>query len=296
MRTSVSPCPFDQVSVIVLKKCPFLRTVLWRIIKKSWESKCIPSSWKVGMTILAYKKGPTNNLENFRPITLEPVMLKVLTFWMRNRTYIFLASNNFIDEKLQKGFWSGVSGTIEHTETLTYIIDQARLKQKSVCVTLIDLRNAFGEVHHELLKEVLEFHHLPPEMGNFITSMYNGFTVSIATDQFITRPIDVQRGVLQGDSLSPLLFNMCFNTLMKTVDQEKIKCSGYIFGNTLRPQNWLQFADDTTIVTALESDNQLLLNLFKKWCVWADFIIRIDKCHTFVSRKSTRPVSNIFHT
>ena len=121
MRTSASPCPFDQVSVIVLKKCPFLRTILWRILKRSWETKSIISQWKASLTVFA-------------------------------------------------------------------------------------------------------------------------------TDQFITRPIEVQRSVLQGDSLSPLLFNMCFNTLMKTVDQAKIKCSGYIFGKTLHPQNWLQFADDTTIV------------------------------------------------
>jgi hypothetical protein len=155
-------------------------------------------------------------------------MLKVLTSWIRNRTYKFLAASNLIDEKLQKGFWSGVSGTVEHTETLTYIINQARTKQK---------RNAFGEVHHDLIREVMKFHHLSPDMSDFIMSLYDSFTISVATDQFITRPIEVQRGVLQGDSLSPLLFNMCFNTLMKTVDQKKIKCSGYIFGNTLRPRN-----------------------------------------------------------
>lgn len=184
--------------------------------------------------------GPRDNLDHFRPITLEPVVLKVLTSWVRNRVYKFLASNKFIDEKLQKGFWSGVSGTVEHTETLTYVINQARLKQRSVCISLIDLRNAFGEVHHSLIKEVLKFHHLPPDMSGFITSLYDGFTISVATEQFITRPIEVQRGVLQVDSLSSLLFNMCFSTLMKSVNKKKNRCSEYIFGNTLCPQNWLQ--------------------------------------------------------
>ncbi len=45
-------------------------------------------------------------------------------------------------------------------------------------------------------------------MSAFIASLYDGFTISVATEQFITRPIKVQRGVLQGDSLSPLLFNV----------------------------------------------------------------------------------------
>jgi hypothetical protein len=56
MGDFASPCPFDQVSMIVLKKCPILWTVLWRIIKH------IPAQWKAGLTVLAYKKGPTDNL------------------------------------------------------------------------------------------------------------------------------------------------------------------------------------------------------------------------------------------
>ena len=36
MTFSASPCPLDQVSIIVLKKCPYLRTYLWRIISASW--------------------------------------------------------------------------------------------------------------------------------------------------------------------------------------------------------------------------------------------------------------------
>ena len=36
MKSPASPGPLDQVSIIVLKKCPYLRTYLWRIISASW--------------------------------------------------------------------------------------------------------------------------------------------------------------------------------------------------------------------------------------------------------------------
>ena len=52
---------------------------------------------------------------------------------------------------MQKGFWSDISGTIEHTETLTYLLRHAKLKQRNLVVTLMDLKNAFGEVHHQFL-------------------------------------------------------------------------------------------------------------------------------------------------
>ena len=79
---------------------------------------------------------------------------------------------------------------------------------------------------------------------------------------------------------------MCVNTLITTIDQEKVKCLGYVYENTLSPKHWFQFADDTAIATALESDNQLLLNVFTKWSNWADFTIRVDKCHVFGIRKN----------
>jgi hypothetical protein len=76
------------------------------------------------------------------------------------------------------------------------------MKQRSVCITLIDLRNAFGEVHHSLIKEVLKFHHLPSDMSAFIASLYDGFTISVATEQFITRPIEVHGGSARRQSVS----------------------------------------------------------------------------------------------
>ena len=79
---------------------------------------------------------------------------------------------------------------------------------------------------------------------------------------------------------------MCVNTLITTIDQEKVKCLGYVYENTLSPKHWVQFANDTAIATALESDNQLLLNVFTKWSNWADFMIRVDKCHVFGIRKN----------
>ena len=48
-------------------------------------------------------------------------------------------------------------------------------------------------------------------------------------------------------------------------------------------------ADDTAIINVLESDNQYLLNLFTKWCSWSDLIVKISKCVTFGTKKSSTP-------
>ncbi len=54
----------------------------------------------------------------------------------------------------------------------------------------------------------------------------------------------------------------------------------------LNPIHWFQFADDASVITSLESENQHLLNRFSLWCQWSDMIIRVDKCSTFGIKKA----------
>ena len=175
------------------------------------------------------QKGVSSNPANFRPITLEPVCLKILSSIVRCQLYRFLVKNNYIESEIQKGFWDNIPRTTEHTEMLTYMINHSRKRQRDLVITLIDLRNAFGEVHHSLLRIVLDFHHILHELRELILEMYRDFYVTIGTVGYTTCPIKLERRVLQGNCLSPLLFNLCFNTLIQTVKQRKVNCLGYIF-------------------------------------------------------------------
>ena len=46
MKSSGSSCPIDQVSTRMLKKCPILRTILWKICCYCWEYNHFPAEWK----------------------------------------------------------------------------------------------------------------------------------------------------------------------------------------------------------------------------------------------------------
>ena len=223
MKASGSPCPLDQISVICFKRCPYLRTYLTELIRAVWLSGSIPSEWKRACTILIHKKGNTSIPSNFRPITLESIPLKVFTSCLRNAMYSFLTANNFIEHNIQKGFTPNLSGTMEHTAQMANIINKARIKQRSLVITLLDLKNAFGEVHHNLIQSVLGYHHIPNHMNNLIKSLYTDFKTSVITSEFRTHFIPVGRGVLQGDCLSPLLFNMCFNTYIQHIKVPSVR-------------------------------------------------------------------------
>ena len=285
MKSSGSPCPLDQLSIICFKRCPYLRTYLSELIQEIWLSGTVPNEWKKACTILIHKKGNTDDPSNFRPITLESIPLKVFTSCLRNAIYSFLASNNFIEHGIQKGFTPNLSGTLEHAAQMADIINKARIRQRSVVITLLDLKNAFGEIHHNLIQSILDYHHIPEHIKFVIKSLYTDFQTSIITSEFRTPFISVGRGVLQGDCFSPLLFNMCFNTFIQHIKAEKYRQFGFSF-KLLNPIHWFQFADDAAVITGQESENQHLLNRFSIWCQWSNMIIRVDKCSTFGIKKA----------
>ena len=102
--------------------------------------------------------------------------------------------------------------------------------------------------------------------------------------EFHTPFINVGHGVLQGDCLSPLLFNMCFNTYVQHIKAEKYRQFGFSL-QFLNPIHWFQFANDTSVITCQEYENQNLLNRFSIWCQWSNMTIRVEKCSTLGIKK-----------
>ena len=156
MKSSGSPCPLDQISIICFKRCPYFRSCILKLCYKVISTNTIPDSRKRAVTILIYKKTILSLPDNFRPITLEPIDLKIFTSIIRNQIYELLLKNKYIEYHYQKAFTPGMSRTFEHIGEMENIINQSRLKQRSLVITLIDLRNAFGTINHHLVQTMLK--------------------------------------------------------------------------------------------------------------------------------------------
>ena len=87
MKSSGSPCPLDQISIICFKRCPSLRSYISVLIAQIGRNQSIPSAWKKAVTILIHKKGDNDDPAIFRPITLQSVPLKIFTACLRNRIF-----------------------------------------------------------------------------------------------------------------------------------------------------------------------------------------------------------------
>ena len=163
------------------------------------------------------------------------------------------------------------------------MLEDAKRHQRSVVVTLLDLRNAFGEVSHDLIKTALNLHKIPPQIIDLISNIYNSANVSISVNGTITDRIKVRRGILQGETCGHLLFNICFNILIRTIAQEKFKTLGFAWGPSRNPcaTSWLQFADDSALISHDCKGAQSLIDIATAWCKWSNMFLRPEKCSTF---------------
>ena len=108
--------------------------------------------------------GDAGLLGNFCPITLESVALKIFSSLLCNKIYEFLSKNNFVENHYQKVFTPKMSRTFEHITEMGHMINHARIKQKSLTITLIDfLKNA---VLYDNICELVHY-------------LYNNFQISI---------------------------------------------------------------------------------------------------------------------
>ena len=105
LRSGASPCPFGHVSFLILKNCPILRTHLHKISQYCWETHSVLKTWKHGFTVLIYKKGVPSNSANFRPITLEPVCLKILSSIVTLEYIVFLSKITTLKVRSKKAIF-----------------------------------------------------------------------------------------------------------------------------------------------------------------------------------------------
>ena len=99
---------------------------------------------------------------------------------------------------------------------------------------------------------VLHYHHVPPELIECIMSLYQDFATTVITDSYAMSFLRIERGVLQGNSLSLLIFNLLINRFIQYVRQERFLQLGYLLSKLLRSIHWFQFADDAAIATGQE--------------------------------------------
>ena len=102
----------------------------------------------------------------------------------------------------------GVPGCVEQSTKLAAALHEAHTKHRSITVCWLDLANAYGSVHHDLIHFALQHYNAPTKLQNIVANLYCGLKSLITSPNWTTSPIPLQIGVYQGDPFSVVILTL----------------------------------------------------------------------------------------
>jgi hypothetical protein len=208
-----------------------------------------------------------------------------------------MGANNYISN-VQKGFKADTPGCLEHSFTMFEALLDAKMEQRQVVVSWLDLRNAYGSVKHNLIQFALDWFHVPRIIQDLVFDYYEKICAQVRSSDWTTLFFFFDLGLFQGCVLSCILFNCVFQLLLDLL--KPLSEDGYHFKGSLIVNHTQGFADDLSVMTSTCEQNQKALNLLKLFLNWTRTMREnIKKCvamamKRFDDRSSHRTVFERF--
>ncbi len=147
----------------------------------------------------------------------------------------------------------------DHIFVLAFIIKNGMSEYREKFCAFIDMQNAFDWIDHDLLFYKLLKYNINGNIYICIKALYNSAITCVKVNKYVTDWFTIGSGVRQGDSLSPTLFGLFINDLIKDVND--LKLGVRIRGELI---SILAFADDIVIMANTEEETQKMLKCKEK--------------------------------
>ena len=201
---------------------PILRRWIEQICNSIADLESVPDSLKTGIIIPVYKGGGKDPLDtnNYRGITLTSVLAKVLESLLLTRLLTHLSERG-IPHLNQTAYRKRVSCAEAIFSTLE-VISQHSQKNEKMYMCFYDLQKAFDSVLYPILFKRVYDSGVNGKSWRLICSWYNQPKSMVRVSGHLTPLFTLERGVLQGSVLSPILFLLVMDPLLQTLENKNL--------------------------------------------------------------------------
>jgi len=271
----------DGISGKILKKCHFsLAYPLSILFNLSFNLGQIPKEWKLANVVPVHKKGDKSLVENYRPISLTCLIMKVFERCIRDA--LLSVCQDSIHPS-QHGFLPNKSCT---TQLIPFVDELALSLNNSVIVDIVyfDFAKAFDSVNHDIILQKLKSQfNVDGLMLNFLIEYLKGRRQRVVIDQAMSTESDVISGVPQGSILGPLSFVLFVNDMHAVISP----------GTSIA-----LYADDTKIWRKIGSDvDSTILNndieSLNRWAYINCMKFHPSKCKVVSNTRKNKVFSNL---
>ena len=232
----------DGIHGKILKNCALgLAFPLSQIFKLSYNTGQIPLQWKSANVVPIHKKGSKSNVENYRPISLTCLVMKIFERIIKEE--LLSHTSQYLDSR-QHGFLSNRSCTtnmVGYCDSLALSLNDNDRSD----IVYFDFAKAFDSVNHDLiLYKLKHMYNIDGTLLKFITNylQHRKQRVVIGNESSDLKVVD--SGVPQGSILGPILFVLFINDLPQGLSNGT---------------NLALYADDTKIWRRIHSEDDHLI-------------------------------------
>ena len=264
---NVDSTGLDNIPVKVYKK--FRKTLtpaLAKIVNECISQNYYPQRWKNGVISPIQKKGDLQEVSNWRPVVLMPVVSRVLEGVMTKQLRYHLESRGLISSSQHA--YRNHRGCLTLWRDLDTKVQKARDQGKAVACLQTDMTGAFNVVNAECLLPKMRLAGVGLNSCEMIRSYLTKRTNRVKVENFISDPLDVRTGSGEGTQISPLIWVIF--TLDAAIVLNRVKKIIESRVHELRPAHISQqdaasfdlsdhtYADDTNSLIIADNNNKVM--------------------------------------
>lgn len=228
----------------------------------------VPAEFGIGVVIPLLKDDSldSTNLDNYRGITLSPVLSKIF-----ENCLLMRFSDYFFTSDLQFGFKRGV-GCRDALSLFSSTVQYFTNNGSTVSVAALDMSKAFDRVNHYALFLKLMKRGVPICVIKLLSDWYGKVFACVKWGACLSKLVQLATGVRQGGVLSPVLFTIYVNDIISRLEDSRYGCR--VDG---RYVGILMYADDLLLISASCSDLRQMIAICESEMRWLDMHFNAGK-------------------